>query len=151
LEDLVSNVDDTDKIREALIGYAREFFHECRTSEDLYGRLVISFNTLSTEIIELNKRGRVHPELAEAWSWYSIAVPTMIKIALRGTPAYGTRELEQQLVDGFIAALKASTTTTIVKPGPPPPAPGIFIAKPPAPARDPDAIDFPTVEGPTKH
>lgn len=112
----MATVDDVDKIRTALMEYAASFFHNVRGPDELYARFVLAFNGMSEEMKALNDAGRVTPGLAEAWSWYSIVVPAMLRVIFsKGgiPPKWGTRELEQQLNDAFIEQLRGSKTTSV--------------------------------------
>lgn len=122
----MATVDEVDQIRVALMEHAAAFFHDVRTPPEIYARFVLCFNTLREEIIKARDDGRVTPSMAEAWSWYSIAVPAMLGVIFRD-PKWGTRELEQELNDAFVKILRESSTTTISKPDAPAPRSGSAI------------------------
>jgi hypothetical protein len=124
----MATVDEVDQIRVALMEHAAQFFHDVRTPPELYTRFVLCFNSLREEIIKARDDGRVTPSMAEAWSWYSLAVPAMLSVIFRN-PKWGTRELEQELNDTFVKFLRESSTTTISKPAEPA-APSLSIETP---------------------
>lgn len=148
----MAHVDDVDQIRTALMEYAASFFHGVRGPDEVYARFVMAFNGMREEMIALNNAGNVTPGLAEAWSWYSIVVPAMLRVIFsKGglPPKWGTRELEQQLNDAFVEQLRGSTTTSVKHVNAPPVASaiGIVSVTPEAPATD-DEPDLPQTEGP---
>lgn len=111
----MATVDEVDQIRIALMEHAAEFFSGVRDPRELYARFVLCFNTMREEMMVANNEGRVTPAMAEAWSWYSIAVPAMLNVIFKD-PKWGTRELEQQLNDAFVKVLRESATTQVRKP-----------------------------------
>lgn len=117
----MATVDEVDQIRVALMEHAAQFFHDVRTPPEVYARFVLCFNTMREEMVLANQERRVTPSMAEAWSWYSIAVPAMLNVIFKD-PKWGTRELEQQLNDAFVKILRESSTTTLQKPAEPAPA-----------------------------
>lgn len=122
----MATVDEVDQIRVALMEHATSFFHEVRTPEDVYTRFKLCFNTMQDEMAIANKEGRVTPSMAEAWSWYSLAVPAMLSVIFQD-PKFGTRQLEVDLNDAFVRGLRRSSTQTINKPAEPTPRPGSAI------------------------
>lgn len=122
----MATVDEVDQIRVALMEHAAAFFHDVRTPPEVYARFVLCFNTLRDEMVLANKEGRVSSSMAEAWSWYSLAVPTMLSVIFKD-PKWGVRELEQQLNDTFVDLLRKSATTKVNLPPDPAPRPGSAI------------------------
>jgi hypothetical protein len=114
----MATVDEVDQIRVALMEHAAKFFADVRTPEDLYTRLKLCFNTMREEMAIANTEGRVTPGMAEAWSWYSLAVPSILSVIFQD-PKFGTRQLEVDLNDAFVRALRSSSTTAINKPAEP--------------------------------
>lgn len=113
----MANVDDLDKQRAALLEYGLTFFHKVRSRKELYSRFGLCFNQLQGEMIDLARQGLITPAAAEAWSWYSVAVPAMLKVAFLEEPKWDTRELELQLQEALRKALRRTTTVEITKPG----------------------------------
>lgn len=133
----MTNVNDLDKMITALMEYGQSFFHGCRTKTEVYGRFVLAFNQLAKGMEAQRAAGTLEPALAEAWSWYSIAMPAMVKVMWLGDPKFGTRELEQQLNDAFVESLRKSKTTTLrpepATPAPAPPRSVIDVSPPDTP------------------
>jgi hypothetical protein len=115
----MTHVNDLDKMLSALMEYAARFFHEVRTREDVYARFVMAFNQLAATIEQHRADGRMTPELAEAWSWFSTVMPALAKVAILAEPPWGTRELEQRLNDAYTASLRRSKTVDLKPPAPP--------------------------------
>lgn len=147
----MATVDEVDKIRTALMEYAGSFFHGVRGPDEVYARFVMAFNAMRDEMIELNNQGKVTPGLAEAWSWYSIVVPAMLRVIFSkggNPPKWGTRELEQQLNDAFIEQLRGSKTTSVNHADAPPVSSPIGIVHTePADAGDDEGLELPRTEG----
>lgn len=109
----MTHVDDDDSNRKALLEYADNFFHDVRTPQDLFDRVVLVFGQFSAEMVDLAERGVLTPDNAAAWSWFSCVFPAIARVLLKGEPKWGTRELELQMQQAFRKVLAGSKSTPI--------------------------------------
>lgn len=109
------HVDDMEKAHAAMLKYAEDTFHECRTPLDLYARIALAFKHVQVALTHQAAQGLVSPELAEAWSWYSMLVPSILKVTMleHATAQWGTRGLEVQCLEAFTKSMRDSRTMSV--------------------------------------
>lgn len=107
------HVDDVDRVRDALMKYAAEFFRDVRSPNDVYQRFGLAFKQLQKEFVAAAERGEISPAMAEVWTWYSNVVPAMLSVMFLRGPKWNTRELELQLNDAFVESLRRAATAPI--------------------------------------